>query len=144
VGPLGSGYLEDIIAIGAGVQHCIALKNDGTLWAWGYNNDGQLGQGSTYMYSQYPVQVVGVGNIGFLTDVISISVGMNHTLALLSNGTIVGFGYNLEGQLGINTTNNENVPNELSLENAQTIFAGGDHSFAIESDGTVWSWGKNA
>ncbi|KPA16163.1 regulator of chromosome condensation, rcc1, partial [Candidatus Magnetomorum sp. HK-1] len=143
VGPNGSGYLNDIIAISAGLQHNIALRNDGTIWAWGYNNEGQLGQGSLYMDSQYPVQVVGVSNTGFLTDVIAIASGLNHNLALLNDGTIVSWGVNGEGQLGNNNTANESSPNEVYLENVNNIFVGGDHSFAIESDGTVWSWGKN-
>ncbi|MBF0450216.1 MAG: hypothetical protein HQK75_05900, partial [Candidatus Magnetomorum sp.] len=144
VGPGGNGYLNDIMAIRAGLQHNIALKNDGTVWGWGYNSEGQLGQGSTYMYSMYPVQVVGVGNVGYLTGVVGISAGLNHSLALLSNGTSVAWGIGSNGQLGNNNSSNQSAPVTISLNNVQTISAGGNHSFAIESDGTLWSWGSNS
>ena len=86
-----------VVAIAGGGYHSMALKSDGTVWAWGANYYGQLGDGSTTNRTT-PVQVSG------LTGVVAIAGGGNHSLALKSDGTVYAWGYNNRGQLGDGTT----------------------------------------
>jgi RHS repeat-associated protein len=85
--------LSGITAIAAGGYHALALKNDGTVWAWGHNDLGELGDGTTLDRST-PVQVSG------LTGARSISAGMSHSVASTSDGTVWSWGDNFRGQLG--------------------------------------------
>ena len=85
------------VAIAAGDLHSMALLADGTVWTWGRNFNGQLGD-NTGNPSTVAVQVVGVGGVGFLTNVVAIAAGQNSCLALISNGTMRGWGKNNRGQ----------------------------------------------
>ncbi|MCL2140281.1 MAG: RCC1 repeat- and reductase domain-containing protein [Dehalococcoidia bacterium] len=146
----GSGNLTDVIAISAGGFHSLALKSDGTVYAWGQNYQfGQLGNG-TYTNSSIPVQVLGVGGIGNLTDVIAISAGYQYSLALKSDGTVYAWGRNYYGQLGDDTTTNSTTPVQVlgvggigNLTDVIAISAGHEYSLALKSDGTVYAWGEN-
>ncbi|WP_407672253.1 RCC1 domain-containing protein, partial [Paenibacillus sinensis] len=89
--------LSGVISIAAGTSHSLALKSDGSVWAWGYNGGGQLGDDSTTQRSM-PVQVTG------LTEVKDIAGGGSHSLALKSDGSVWAWGYNGGGQLGDGTT----------------------------------------
>src|SRR5690606_16607183 len=92
-GPSGNGYLTDVVAVAAGYYHSRDIKYDGTVWAWGWNNSGQLGAGTT-TNRLAPVQVKGdVGN-GYLTDVVAVAAGYDHSLALKSDGTVWAWGLN--------------------------------------------------
>ena len=92
-----TGYLSNIKAIAAGGGHSLALDNNGTVWAWGYNGYGQLGNGSSGASHPVPVQVKNLNNIK------AIAAGYNHLLALDNNGTVWAWGYNEYGQLGNGT-----------------------------------------
>jgi len=123
--------------ISAGGSHTLALKDDGTVWAWGFNFDGRLGDG-TSTQRLTPVQVTG------LTDVTAIAGGGGHSLALKSDGTVWAWGRNNDGQLGDGTTTNRFTPVQVTgLTDVFKIAAGGSHSLALKSDGTVWAWGFN-
>ena len=89
--------------ISAGAYHTVALKTDGTLWAWGYNNYGGLGDGTT-AHKSSPVQ------IGTATDWAQISAGDYHTVALKTDGTLWAWGYNNYGGLGDGTTVTQIIP----------------------------------
>ena len=131
-----AGSLANVIAIAAGGSHTLALKSDGTVWAWGDNGYGHLGDGTTT--ERYtPVQVSG------LTGVIAISAGGYHSAALKSDGTVWAWGWNCEGQLGNGTTSDVNpFPVQVSgLTAVKAIAAGANYSKALKSDGTVWAWG---
>ncbi|KPA15359.1 BNR repeat-containing protein, partial [Candidatus Magnetomorum sp. HK-1] len=145
VGPDYIGYLEDVIAIAAGDRHSLALKSDGSVWAWGGNTYGELGQDSiTQSYFMAPVQVKGINASGFLSGIIEIAAGYQHNLALKSNGTVVAWGFNNNSQLGDYSATDKYSPVLVSdLTNVQTIEAGGLHSIAVKRDGTVWTWGYN-
>jgi len=135
--PLQVSGLTDVTSISAGRDHTIAIKNDGTLWAWGLNSSGQLGNG-TRTNSTTPLQVSG------LTDVISISAGRNHTLALKANGTVWAWGSNGYGQLGDGTKNDRSTPVQVSgFTDVTEIVGGGNHTLALKADGTLWTWGWN-
>ncbi len=95
--PVQVSDLSGVIAIAAGEYHSLALKSNGTVWAWGRNNYGQLGNGTT-TNKNTPVQVSG------LSSVIAIAAGTFHSIALKSDGTVWAWGVNEYGQLGDNTT----------------------------------------
>lgn len=149
LGPGGTGFLADIVAIAAGDYYSLALKNDGTVWAWGRNNLGQLGDNTTTDRAT-PVQVLGSGGTGTLTNIIAIVARAGYSLALSADGTVWAWGYNAYGQLGNNTTTNSSTPVQVLgpggtgvLGNVMAIAAGHYHALALKSDGTVWAWGRN-
>jgi alpha-tubulin suppressor-like RCC1 family protein len=123
------------IVVGGGAQ-TLALKTDGTVWAWGLNSNGQLGDASI-LQRQSPVEVIGIANV------VSLPAGGAHTLALQSDGTVWGWGLNTSGQIGDGTLVQKNVPISAGLTDVIAIAAGGEHSLALKSDGTVWAWGDN-
>ncbi|MDR6999281.1 HYR domain-containing protein [Neobacillus niacini] len=132
VGTGGSGFLNNVIAIAAGEFHNLALLNDGTVLTWGNNEYGQLGDG-TNTSSNVPVQVLGTGGSGFLNNVVAIAAGGFHSLALLNDGTVVGWGNNESGQLGDGNNTDSDFPVPVSgLTNSITIAGGGDHSLDIQ------------
>ncbi len=139
---------KTVIAIAAGTYHSFALCSDGTLAAWGYNGNGELGNGGTG-YSVLPVTVDNSGVLAGKT-ISSVIAGSFHNFALCADGTLVGWGYNAYGQLGNGNTNNSTVPSLVSLTGALTgktvvaAAAGYYHTLALCSDGTVATWGYNA
>ncbi|MDD5528676.1 MAG: T9SS type A sorting domain-containing protein [bacterium] len=137
--PVQTKLLTNVIAISAGGSHSLALKSDGTVWAWGYNGSGQLGIGSSDYNTHFvPVQT------NLLTNVVAISAGGHHSLALKSDSTVWAWGYNYYGQLGDSTTTQNNQPVKVKLlTGVIAISAGGAHSLALKPDGTVWAWGYN-
>ncbi len=142
--PVQLNTIGGISAIAAGHNHSLALKNDGTVWAWGNNYYGQLGNGTDGQFadSKVPIQV------NFLTGIIAIAAGNSHSLALRNDGTVWSWGWNSYGELGIgigNPNKLSNVPIQVSsLTNIIAISAGEYASLALQSNGSVWSWGSNA
>ena len=141
--------LNGVVAIAAGRSTGIALKNDGTVWAWGENTYGTLGDGNTNVSltsgsSATPVRVIG------LTDSVSIALKRSHILALKSDGTVWAWGHNRAGQFGNGeATGDANSPGPVPVQVSDmsdpeaTIATGYWHSMALKSDGTVWTWGDN-
>ena len=128
---------RDWLQVSLGSGYSIALKGDGTLWAWGGNSSGQLGIG-TNITKHTPVQM------GSDTDWTSIVAGLAHTLALKSDGTLWAWGWNGSGQLGDGTSVGKNTPVQVGADNNWvSIAAGNQHSLALKSDGTLWAWGSN-
>ena len=136
--PVKVSALSNVTAVAGGGYHSLALKSDGTVWAWGGSDYySQLGNGTTGS-SPTPVQV------SSLSSVTAIAGGVDHSLALKSDGTVWAWGYNGDGQLGDGTTTNRNTPVQVSgLSSVIAIAGGGYHSLAMKSDGTVWAWGKD-
>ncbi len=145
--PCGS-FLSNIIAISAGWQEALALRNDGTVWAWGGGWYGQLGNG-TASSSTVPVEVCAVGQTApcgsFLSGVTSIAMGAHSAIALAA-GTLVGWGWNLHGEVGDGTTNTRTVPVVVSggLANVVSVGKWNGSSAAVVGPlpGTVWAWGQ--
>ncbi len=144
VGPGGSGAFSGATSIAAGTNFSLALKSDGSVWAWGNNDGGELGDG-TSTQRHTPTEVVGPGGTGTLTGVTAVAAGYHHALALKSDGTVWAWGENGFGQLGDGTTTERMTPVQVvQLQGVIAIAAGSDHSLALTSDGSVWAWGANA
>ena len=140
----GTGFLSGITAIAAGNNYSLALKADGTVWAWGYNGYGQLGD-NTVTQRNIPVQVKDAAGTGFLSGITAIAAGYGHSLALKTGGTLWAWGYNGYGQLGDNTVTQRNIPVQVAAGSTfSTISAGSYHSLAIKTNGTLWAWGYDS
>jgi alpha-tubulin suppressor-like RCC1 family protein len=126
--------------VASGGYHTAAIKTDGTLWTWGRNNSGQIGNNAIDTRS-IPVTTFAGG-----TNWKQVAGGFNHTTAIKTDGTLWAWGSNSTGQLGDNTATPRITP--------LTTFAGGTnwkqvsggyfHTTAIKTDGTLWTWGDNA
>jgi alpha-tubulin suppressor-like RCC1 family protein len=139
-----TGYLSGVTALAAGSSHSLALKDDGTVWAWGSNTggqeqkiSGQLGN-DTITSTNTPVQV------SDLDGVKAIAAGSSYSLALKDDGSVWAWGYNEFGQLGDGTNTDSSTPVQVSdLDGVKAISGGGAHSLGLKDDGTVWAWGSN-
>ena len=151
-GQLGDGTLVNrsspVQVYGAGINWSslastsyttAAIKTDGTLWSWGYNGNGELGDNSTTNRSS-PVQTIAGG-----TNWKSIQRGTYHTAAIKTDGTLWMWGNNQFGQLGNNTTTTISSPVQTVTggTNWMRVSCGGYTTAAIKTDGTLWSWGRN-
>lgn len=128
--------LNNVERMAAGDIHTMALKEDKTLWIWGANTQGQLGNG-TYKDNSKPQMI--------LENVVDMDGGSSHTLAIQSDGSLWAWGYNAYGQVGNGTTINSKVPfNVNSLNDVKKVACGDNHSLAIKKDGSLWAWGSNS
>ncbi len=125
-------------SIAAGDFHSLGLDDNGTVWSWGDNGSGQLGDDATTNRGA-PFRMTSI------SDVFAVAGGGNHTLALTGNGGVWAWGDNSNGQLGDGTflsrTHPVSVPH---LTEGVAIAAGYSHSLALKKDGTVWTWGDNS
>ena len=128
--------LRYFVAVGG--QHSLALKNDGTVWSWGFNDGGQLGDGTAT--TRYEPRLV-----SSLTNIVTVSAGASHSIALKSDGTVWTWASNTFGQIGDGTIDTQRrTPVQVtSLANIIAITAGSEYNLALKGDGTVWSWGRN-
>jgi alpha-tubulin suppressor-like RCC1 family protein len=135
--PTQIGTANNWKSISNGSYHIAAIKTDGTLWTWGDNFSGQLGNGTT-INNYSPSQ------IGNSTNWKSVSSGYDSNLAIKTDGTLWSWGYNNKGQLGIGTTVDNHTPIQIGTAN-NWLVASTYHSscFAIKTDGTLWAWGEN-
>jgi alpha-tubulin suppressor-like RCC1 family protein len=135
--------LPRVTSIWGGARHLIALKSDGTVWDWGYNWYGKLGDG-TLVDRHTPIQVHGPGDVAYLSSITAIMGGESHNFALKSDGTIWSWGWNGLGQLGDGSFTDRYTPVQVNGLGSVTALGGrGYHSLAIKTDGTVWTWGYN-
>lgn len=129
--------LSTVTALSAGYQHALALGADGTVWAWGLNNYGQLGDGSTSNRST-PVPVPGLPKIA------AVAAGDFHSLALGRDGQVWAWGYNISGQLGDGSSSDRHGPVRVGgVDRAVAIAAGDRTGYAITQDSRLWAWGLN-
>ena len=141
--------LDNVAAVSCGVHHTAAIKTDGTLWMWGLNEDGELGNGGggnlvieytngSVAYQTVPVKV--------LDNVAAVSCGYVCTAAIKTDGSLWMWGENDHGQLGNgggeNAYGEHTVPIKV-LDNVAAVSCGSTHTAAIKTDGTPWTWGSN-
>lgn len=142
--PVTVAGMDNVIAVAAGLEHSLALRSDGTVWSWGNNTNGQLGNDSQ-MQRDTPVQVLTAPNTP-LTEIIAVSAGEFHSIALKSDGTVFVWGNNGHGQLGNDSTEPSSVLTAVrnnSLSRVVQIAAGAYHNAAMKDDGSVFVWGRN-
>ena len=138
--PIQIGALTNWSQVAAGAGHSAAVKNDGTLWTWGGNYSGQIGDGTRVSRSS-PVQ------IGALTNwsQVGLGNGSNMTAAIKNDGTLWTWGYNGEGQVGDNTVISRSSPVQVgALTTWAQVSAADAGVVAIKTDGTLWTWGNNS
>lgn len=122
---------------GSSANHCAGIKEDGTLWAWGANDSGQLGLGHTLPMRE-PTQV------GTDNDWAEVVIGKDFTIARKTNGSLWVWGNNQFGQLGIGSFVNQRSPAAIPVGLGwKAIAAGSNHVLAIHADDTLWAWGRN-
>ena len=130
--------LDDVTYISAGTEHAMAIRNDGSLWAWGFNgvspNGGRLGDGTTIISRLAPVKI--------MTDVVSVSAGNLHTVAVRSDGSLWAWGANGSRQLGDGTSIARFSPVRI-MDDVRYASAGGSHTVALRNNGSLWAWGNN-
>jgi alpha-tubulin suppressor-like RCC1 family protein len=136
--PIRIGTATDWETISVGSNHSLALKTNGTIWAWGYNLNGQLGNGNSSILLSPTI-------IGTDTDWVSISAGGNSSYAIKSNGQLFAWGQNNQSQLGDGSTINKNTPTQIGNSTDWAIIdSGNNYVFALRTDGKLWGWGNNS
>ena len=130
-----------VVQVSAGGNHTLFLKQDGSVWAMGYNGYGQLGDGTNDDNST-PVQVLDSNNTPH-TGVVQVSAGGNHSLFLKQDGSVWAMGYNVYGQLGDGTTGNHSTPVQIFGSGISQVIAGDNHSLFVTIEGELWGVGEN-
>ncbi|MGA2279196.1 MAG: glycohydrolase toxin TNT-related protein [Verrucomicrobiota bacterium] len=125
------------LALSAGQKYALSLRSDGSVWAWGTNQVGEVGLGTNAL-------VLWPTRISSITNIVSISAGSLHSLAAQNNGTVWAWGLNSDGRLGNGNFNTASNPVTVTrITNAVAVSAGGNHSLALLANGSVMAWGAN-
>ena len=136
--PAQVGMATNWQSVAAGYAHGVAVRRDGTLWTWGSNLSGELGNG-TASTGGTPITQVGTA-----TTWQSVAAGDGFSLATRTDGTLWSWGGNFYGQLGTSTGISSKVPQQVGTStNWQRVAAGVQHAAAVQRDGTLWAWGRN-
>lgn len=148
-GKNGNGFLRDFVDVAAGYRHSLAVKSDGSVWAWGSNSAGQLGDG-THTTSIVPVRVKGANGEDWIKNAVSAYANANCSMVLNEDGTVYMWGNNDKGQLGNGNKTNQSIPVQVKGQNGVGVLDGivqiataEGCSIALDEDGTVWTWGGN-
>jgi alpha-tubulin suppressor-like RCC1 family protein len=139
--PVQVHNLANVVAIAGGRDHALAVESDGSVWAWGWNQYGQVGNGTKNNNVATPVRVSGFGG----AKVTMVSAGADHSMALTAGGAVYTWGQNNDGQLGIGNKTNKATPVQVTALSGVTDIGNGRlHSLAIDGNGNVWAWGLNS
>lgn len=129
----GEMGIKDVKMVGGTDYSYAILKNDGSVWTWGENRYGELGDGTTEMRGD-PVKI--------MDNVQSISGGANHFAAVKKDGSLWTWGWNRLGELGDGTQEDKMLPVKI-MDDVAKVSLGGEHSAALKTDGSLWTWGDN-
>ncbi len=151
-GQLGTGSTADAIdtpvrvgtdanwsKVAAGLSYSLAIRKDGSLWAWGLNHSGQLGD-KTYLPRSSPVPVTSA------KDWLDVVAGDTHSVALKTSRSLWTWGSNASGQLGLSDTTVRNEPTQVKTPASAVwsqVTAAADHTLALQTNGSLWAWGRN-
>ncbi|HYA45719.1 MAG TPA: hypothetical protein VED59_08925, partial [Acidimicrobiales bacterium] len=136
--PLRVPGLDGVVQIAAGGDTCYALSKDGSVWAWGDDEFGELGNGTRRLYEARPERVEG------LATVASVAAGASSGYALLRDGTVWAWGRGTDRELGDGRMSDESFPVRVGrLSGVTQLTANGEEAFAVDNHGTLWSWGNN-
>ena len=125
--------MAPVQSFSSGWIHSAVIDTNGSLWLWGENADGQLGDGSTEDRHE-PVKI--------MDDVQFVSLGVAHTAAIKTDGSLWSWGDNTWMQLGDGTYEDRHEPVKI-MDDVQSVSLGAFHSAAIKTDGSLWLWGRN-
>lgn len=126
--------MDHTISVAAGATHYLAIRNDNSLWVWGDNNYGELGNGTNQSITT-PTKI--------MDNVSSIAAGWYHSLAIKQDGSLWAWGLNKDNQLGDGTDENKNIPVKI-MDDVLSVAAGSYYTLALKKDGTLWAWGENS
>ena len=131
-------FVISVTSISAGGNHAVGLRSDGTVYSWGRNSEGQLGRGLDFAWTNVPSLVANLSNVAF------VATGWVHSIAILGDQTVRNWGANSEGQLGIASFANQNLPVQpTGLPTVRDAAGGAAHSVFAATDGTLWTVGSN-
>lgn len=131
--------MDNVAAVSLGANHTAAIKTDGSLWMWGWNDYGQLGDYINIGYSQNTIRNKPKK---VMDNVASVSAGGSYTAAVKTDGSLWMWGSNRSGQLGDGTKNDRNTLFKV-MDDVAAVSAGDYQMNAIKKDGSLWTWGKN-
>ncbi|MCT6810981.1 MAG: InlB B-repeat-containing protein, partial [Bifidobacterium sp.] len=147
--PAGASADFTYVQVSAGDEQSLAVGSDGYVYAWGNNESGQLGNGSSGGYSTVPLRVIDPNDPRSGLTAVQVSAGYYHSLALDARGNIWAWGFNQFGELG-NGNNIDSAiptlaqyPRDAGTVTAIQVSAGADHSLIIDTKGNTWAWGWN-
>ena len=137
-----TGALENWAYVIAGDRHTVAVRRDGSLWAWGSNEHGQFGDGGSGQGNRRSNPVLIEARRGM--DWTTVSAGLRHTVGIGNDGTLWAWGGNTFGQLGNGTATDRTTPVRIGMYDGwEIVAAGGSHTLALRRDGSLWAWGNN-